>query len=440
MNIKKTVAVFAAAAALAAFSAVSYAEGNVAEVDGERYATLQEAVNAADSGDTVKLIADLTGDKTLTSAVTIDPDDNITLDLNRHMIENDPKEEGRTFNVHGTMIVTGNGTIESESMGVFDVKDGGSLTIESGTYNAVGYRRGDKNGATIVIWAGGNVTIKDGVDVFCEKSAALYCLGDAVLNKCKLVSESHSGVQDQYGRYIWQYCVRIQGTAELNGPTIRGIQGALTTTSGGKTIINDGVFETYETTESKGRSYYPCYAANNAEVTINNGKFTAESRQALLVGDEDNGLGGASVIINGGTFKSNGAGKEAVTVKANIVGNLEINGGSYSTDVSQYLAPDTAGGWGADEIMYNVISSKNKATKTGTYRTADEGGYYDQMELFEVPQVPGNVTYNVSDGTYDKDFTYEYVNIDGITKLGLIVTDIPSAKTVTVKLGGQNNE
>lgn len=428
MKTKKLTAAFAVCAmSLLAFAAAVHAEGEVAQIGETKYETLQEAVDAAKTGDTIEMI----DNATVTATIDIPSDITLTLDLNGYTIENDPEEEGRTFNVHGKMIVTGNGTIESKSWGIFNVEEGAELTIENGTYKAEGYRKGKLIGAAIVTREGGKTTINDGVYISCKKSMALYCLGDAVLNKCTLVSESHNNMSDNI---YPQYSVHIRGTALLNGPTIKGIQGALTTTSGGKTIINDGVFETYETDESKGRSYYPCYAANNAKVTINNGKFTAASRQALLVGDEDIGLGSASVIINGGTFKSNGAGKEAVAVQANIVGNLEINGGSYSTDVSQYLAPDTAGGWGADEIMYNVISSKNKATKAGTYRTADEGGYYDQMELFEVPQVLENVTYNVSDGTYDKDFTYKYATINARTKLGLIVTDIPEDIIVDITM------
>ena len=434
MKTKKLTAAFAVCAmSLLAFAAAVHAEGKVAQIGETKYETLQAAVDAAESGDTIEMI----DNATVAATIDIPQDITLTLDLKGYTIENNPVEEGRTFNVHGTMIVTGNGKIESKSWGIFDVKEGAELTIESGTYKAEGYRKGKLIGAAIYTRAGGKTTINDGVYISCKKSMALYCLGDAVLNECTLVSESHDNMSDNI---YPQYSVHIRGTAVLNGPTIKGIQGALTTTDRGKTIINGGVFKTYETTESKGISWYPCYAADNAEVTINNGTFTAASRQALLVGDEDIGLGGASVIINGGTFTSNGAGKEAVAVQANIVGNLEINGGSYSTDVSQYLAPDTAGGWGADK-MYNVISSKNKATKTGTYRTADKDGYYDQMSLFEVSTVPNPVTYTVSDGTNSKDFIYNnYASVEGITKLGLIVTDIPSAKIVTVKLGGQNNE
>ena len=432
MKTKKLTAAFAVCAmSLLALATAVHAEGEVAQIGETKYATLQAAVDAAKSGDTIELIADTT----VTANIDIPSGITLTLDMNEKTITTDPVNEERTFDIYGDMTVTGNGKITCTSWGVFDVKDGGSLTIENGSYEAAGYRKGLGGGATLRTRSDSTVIVEDNVYIFNEKSCAVESQGDMTLGKCTLISESHNKLKDEFGKGLYSYCFINRGVAEINGTTIKGIQGALSTTSGGTTVINDGVIETYELEGTD--SWYACYAANNANVTINGGSFTAFKRQAIYVGNEDVGLDGASIIINGGTFKSSGT--DAAAVQANIIGNLEIRGGSYSTDVSQYLAPDTAVGQGADE-MYNVISSENKATETGTYKTAvGDNDTYDQMSLFDADGISGSVTYNVTTDGKTKDFTFDCASVDSLTKLGLIVTDIPSTQTVTVELGGQNN-
>ena len=92
---------------------------------------------------------------------------------------------------------------------------------------------------------------------------------------------------------------------------------------------------------------------------------------------------------------------------------------------------------GAD--AYTIVKSDSKATLPGTYKTAAEGGYYDQMALFESKNIGNSVTYTVQASDKSKDFTYKYATIDGITKLGLIVTDIPKGISVDITMqGGQD--
>ena len=45
---------------------VAFADGDVAEVDGTGYSTLSAAISAAESGKTVKLLANVTEDVTIT--------------------------------------------------------------------------------------------------------------------------------------------------------------------------------------------------------------------------------------------------------------------------------------------------------------------------------------------------------------------------------------
>ncbi|HIT85192.1 MAG TPA: hypothetical protein IAA60_04700 [Candidatus Ornithomonoglobus intestinigallinarum] len=444
MNIKKTAAVFAAAAALAAFSAVSYAEGNVAEVNGVGYDTLQKAVDAAGNGDTVKLIADLTGDGKLTGAVTIAAEDNITLDLGNHTIEIDPLNEERAFNVNGTMTVTGNGRITSTAMGAFDVKTGGSLTIESGTYEGEGYRRGDSGGgATLRTRPGSTIKVCDGVVVNNEKCGALYSEGKTILGACELTSKSHNGLTADDGGSLYSYCTQIMDEGELNGTIVRGVQGGLYV--GGEATINGGSYTAAELTDSSysgNKAFYGLYISNGAKVTINDGTFMgggASGGYCVLNSDNDTGMKLGSIIINDGIF--NGKVGSLDSDKVRDAYGITAYGGKFTEDPMYFVDSSCVSMQVNDEGKYVVIPVNNKATETGTYKTAvGDNDTYDQMSLFEVSAVPNSVTYTVSDGTNNEDFIYNYASVEGITKLGLIVTDIPSAQTVTVELGGQNNE
>lgn len=445
MNIKKTAAVLMAAAALAAFSAVSYAEGGVAEVNGVGYDTLQKAVDAAGNGDTVKLITDLTGDGKLTGAVTIAADDNITLDLGNHTIEIDPVNEERAFNVNGTMTVTGNGRITSTAMGAFDVKTDGSLTIESGTYEGEGYRNGDSGGgATLRTRPGSTIKVCDGVVVNNEKCGALYSEGKTILGACELTSKSHNGLTADDGGSLYSYCTQIMGEGELNGTIVRGVQGGLYV--GGKATINGGSYTAAELTDgsySGNRAHYGLYISNGAEVTINGGTFTgggASSGYCVLNSDNDTGMElGSPIIINDGIF--NGKVGSMDSDKVRDVYGITAYGGTFAYDPMYFTASTHVSLQEDGKGTYTIVKSDSTAATPGTYKTAVKDGYYDQMALFERENGGNSVTYTVQTGAASKEFNYEYANIDGITKLGLIVADIPESEAVTITMeGGQNND
>lgn len=124
---------------------------HVAEIDGYWYASLSAALNAAKSGDTVKLLTDTT-----VAVNMILKDKDITLDLNGHKITY--SATGTAANTAGALIVegsshvtvTGNGFFDFDekyaengkkegstiSGRIIDVEDSAVLTIENGTYYA----------------------------------------------------------------------------------------------------------------------------------------------------------------------------------------------------------------------------------------------------------------------------------------------------------------
>jgi len=110
------------------------------------YLTLQEAIDAAKAGDTVKLDADITTDGTFNIAA----DDVITLDLNGKTIsgtDNTAKGNSALISINkGSLTVTGNGTLtltatvdrDWNAASAVISNNQGTLTIENGTIEHLG--------------------------------------------------------------------------------------------------------------------------------------------------------------------------------------------------------------------------------------------------------------------------------------------------------------
>ena len=183
-------------AALAAETGGEGTTASVAEVNGKSYSSLQEAINAAQDGETVMLIADATEDATVAAGK------NITLDLGSKKLTNTnigkatlTIAKGATATVKNGNIVGGTSyyTIDNYGTATFEgitatagntgssmVRNDGTLTIESGSYsgglNVVKSEEdstltinGGKfelsyatNGYTGVVFAYGNTTITGG--------------------------------------------------------------------------------------------------------------------------------------------------------------------------------------------------------------------------------------------------------------------------------------
>lgn len=440
MKTKKLTAMLAVCAMSAfAFAAAVHAEGEVAQIDDQKYTTLQAAVEAAKTGDTIEMI----DNATVTANIDIPSGITLTLDMNGNTITTDPVNEERTFDVYGDMTVTGSGKITCTSYGVFDVKEGGSLTIENGTYEAAGYRSGSGNGATLRTRPGSMTNVKGGVEIYNELSAAVYSEGDIELGACNLISTSHNGREDEYGVKFWSYCTQILGEGELNGTTVQGIQGGLYV--GGKATINGGTYTAADLTDGSyqgSKAFYGLFVSNGASVIINDGVFTGGDiggNYCVLNSDNDTGMElGKSIIICDGTFNGK-VGSLHSDGKRDVYG-ITAYGGKFTEDPMYFVDSSCVSMQVNDESEYVVIPVSEKAMDSGTYKTAvGDEDTYDQMSLFNADDISGSVTYKVTTGATTKDFTFDYANVEGITKLGLIVTDIPSAETVTVELGGQNN-
>ena len=130
---------------------VSFAD-NVASINGTYYSSLADAVNNAQSGDTIKLLQDAAGD-----GIKIDTSvkSSITIDLN-----------GYTYTVNGNTV----GSSGTETNG-FQLLKGGSITFKNGTITS------STNLAKILIQNYSNLTL-DKVTLNCVEGVTVYVLSN----------------------------------------------------------------------------------------------------------------------------------------------------------------------------------------------------------------------------------------------------------------------
>ena len=315
----------------------------VAEVDGQQYETLQAAVDAVTGEASIKLIDSIVAKKD--EIVTIPAGKTVTLDMAGNSITVESDFEGRPIVNEGTLTVTGNGIIDSSASenGLGAINNKGTLTIENGTYRGAVYGSGSgirNTGKDAVL------TIEDGT--FEEATCAVYNEGTAIIKDGTFSNHSCSTCAKEDGHEgMWSYVIRnatIDSKMTIDGGVFTGTQGAVSAAIGSLTV-NDGYFKTADCNRNHGAIFYALYAAGEVgevETVINGGTFETDGKvTAVSIGnDNKNGDGGinaqSAAEIRGGTFKAP-EGVPAVK-KATETGNLSITGGTFPSDVSEYLA------------------------------------------------------------------------------------------------------
>ena len=315
----------------------------VAEVDGQQCETLQAAVDAVTGEASIKLIDSIVAKKD--EIVTIPAGKTVTLDMAGNSITVESDFEGRPIVNEGTLTVTGNGIIDSSASenGLGAINNKGTLTIENGTYRGAVYGSGSgirNTGKDAVL------TIEDGT--FEEATCAVYNEGTAIIKDGTFSNHSCSTcAKEDRHEGMWSYVIRnatIDSKMTIDGGVFTGTQGAVSAAIGSLTV-NDGYFKTADCNRNHGAIFYALYAAGEVgevETVINGGTFETDGKvTAVSIGnDNKNGDGGinaqSAAEIRGGTFKAP-EGVPAVK-KATETGNLAITGGTFSSDVSEYLA------------------------------------------------------------------------------------------------------
>ena len=330
---KKALATILALVMAIGLCSVSWAdEAKVAKIGDTEYATLQEAVNAATAGQTIVLQDNVT----LTASLIVAGDKTVTLDLNSYKI---------TADMNGPHMIC----------------NAGNLTITDSSAN--------KTGEIAKIGAETNF------------GYVIENHGTMTLDRCKISSTSVNSSAIENGWYTASEntagtsCTMTIQNAEVVSVNAAGGLYTVKNDDYGVMVINGGVF----TNGVAGAGA----VLNWNDLTINGGTFTGASAVRTLKSGSNDFETGKSQIKNG-TF--NGIIDTLDNYNTGIT--IAVTGGTFSTDVTEYLAE-------------GKILQKNGDTYTAVTNSGITSGTYTAK-----PTVPDG--YKVVENT-DGTFTVEKV-------------------------------
>ena len=367
-------------------------ETYVAQIGAQKYETLAAAVaDVPTSG--VETTITLTGDIVMTTAdiVTIGAGQNIVLDMAKHSITVDKDDfSGRPIVNNGTLTITGEGTIDSSMAadGRGSVNNYGELTIENGTFQGnlqngyanvwnagtAYFKNGtyDTSALAIGTTAGSTTTISGGTyksswSPTIENRGKMTITGGEFENRsCSSCDKDHWGYTIRSGYDTANAYLEINGSA-ADSVQVTGVQGGVAVIDGSAKIYN-GVFKTVAcATHGASAAFYPLYVAGESgEVVceVYGGTYTAAYREAIWVGNSgsDGGAGKTAVLqVYGGSFTGGEGVTEAVKVDEEV-GGLRVEGGDFSSDVSEYVPDDYA--QGADGVV-GPLGAENATAQVG---------------------------------------------------------------------------
>lgn len=281
----------------------SVAEDTSMSVDGVKYDTASEAINAVPDGGTVKMSGGLG------ESEVINVDKKLTLDMNSAVIVDNEKTPV-TVGVNGDLTLSGDGSVECNKNGKPAISNNGKLTIENGNIT----RTVDEKGNTYYTMVNhGSVTINGGIFQAPREVSSMIENGYWDYNSGNEDSGYIAGVNAQYPELIVN-----GGTFINNFYTIKNDDAA-------KLTINDGMF-------------YGTILHNGIEMIINGGHFTTiDGFYPLSIRNLSDDLNPAKTVINGGIFDGN-----CKTIIKNIGEkelDIQIKGGKFVLPVEeQYIA------------------------------------------------------------------------------------------------------
>ena len=307
---------------------------DVAQIGETKYATLQEAVNAANDN-TVKLLENVTEDINIPTGI------NVTLDLNGHKITNVSGhtitvEKGGKLNISDSV---GTGVVDNTSHGKGAIVNSGEVTLNGGTF-----KRSAENGTYSPYGNGGN---------------SWYTIANYG------TMEINTGVTvENAGGY--SSMIRNGGdvTADCNltieGGNFAGGVNTVKNDSFGVLTINGGNFSN--------TVQYVIMNWNKAEITA--GTFqTLDTASAVLFtsafGSNANYVG--ELTISGGEFKHASDTQEMIVdhYDESNKGNAVVTGGKFDADISKYIPTDYV--QSADGTVEKLGETNAVAKVGGTY-------------------------------------------------------------------------
>lgn len=318
-------------------------ELSVAQIGNAYYATLQEAIDAAESGATVTLIDNVNED------ITVAADDNITIDLNGCTLTGVSEH---TITNNGTLVIddiAGGGRVTNSTAGKAAVYNAVEATV---TLNGGTYTRGTAN-EYYVIQNQGTMTINDGVTMLQP-------------------SDSSSGLTS--GWYTvpdgWDTRANLTingGVFASNGITVKNDEVSNLTITGG---TFDGV-DGYVANQSVQNWTYATIEGGTFNGNVISWAYTSGS--TVVRGDLD---------ITGGTFNGDidalyytGSSSEPDEEE-----NVDISGGAFANAFDESFVAEGSVFYPAEDGTYKVVTEEEFETVTDNAGVAIMNGVvYDSL-------------------------------------------------------------
>lgn len=442
----------------------------VAEVGNIGYSTLADAVAAAQSGETVKLLANINGQ------TVIPADKNIVLDLNGKTMTH----TGTTLYNSGTLVVKDSsadksGKIVSTGNVGIGVNHNSTTTIEYANIQA-------QEGAVITGYAtGATITIEDGVFTALD-NAVVAGNGNKTdkntegtpervnANKITINGGTFNGMIKTSGYVACGIYAPWKDNIVVNGGTFNITGGAGIVARGGIVVVNNGEFNTTGNDTGKvgdSRVVVPCSAlvfdsaakypslTNDSKIQINDGKFKSDVDTIKVVKDDADT--NSRVVVGSGYFTTDPS-AYCVTGKTGVssgdstypwtVGTVEVKD-------ENVIKTDTKAGATTATLGSEIATENENAAKTvgksvtptkladTTPITADDKAQAltelvknNKVALTEDGKIPENTTVTVVKETY-LDVTVTGYNTENKT---VSMDIVPKYNLIAVAKTGTNEE
>ena len=374
----------------------------VASIDEQCFKTLAGAIDAASDGATVKLIKDIKED------ITVPAGKSITIDLNSKSITNSSSDT-ITVAQGANLTIKGTGTVDNITHGKAALVNYGTAVLDGGTYTrSLEDEENNKDSAgknsfyTILNDKGGNMTIKNGVNVTNKGH-----FSSMIRNGGDSASQSASKLKINGGSFSGG--INTVKNDELGELTVSG--GSFSNTSQfvimnwHKANISGGSFEANDSAEAV--LFTSKYLENRAvgELTVTGGTYISKDNQKVLCDRYDNSEKyKGTATITGGTFST--------SPKAYVAGENKV----YKYNDSNYLvaasAPSgynwTAATTDEQKSEYDFIGTKiytgggTPATDNVTNNTTDKSTTADLAPAVKDNKAETTVDAKTADKIVDK--------------------------------------
>ena len=281
-------------------------EDTVAMIGAKEYTTLTAAINEANTGETVKLLKDVT------EAVTIPADKTITLDLNGKKLTNADGQDTITVALGASLTVTGSGTVDNVTHGKTAIYNNGTVILNGGSYTR------SAEASTSIENANGNsyYNILNHGTMTIGKNVSVTSRGSF----SSLIANGYYNFSDTNPRSGYVFGTNQETPSlTINGGTFSGGINTIKNDDNATLTVNNGSFS----------NMTQAAIQNNHVATINGGTFDAKANHAIENRHFDGGHNTGSVTVTSGTF----TGGLYTTTGA----TWSISGGTFSSDPSVYV-------------------------------------------------------------------------------------------------------